>query len=100
NPNVELSTITEDDLYNFVRDDLGIAEYNFIGEDEKFIGFIAQDLLYNSDGSDNIIGQLIVNKSDERQDPLTYSEKNYTGVLAGALRKAIHKIEELERKNK
>lgn len=90
--------ITEDDLYNFVRDDLIVAEFNFKGEADKNIGFIAQDLLYNLDGSDNKIGQLIVNKSDGEQAPLTYNEKTYVNILAGALRKAIHKIEELEKK--
>lgn len=99
NPNATLSTdYTEDDLYNFVRDDLMMAEYNFIGDDEKFIGFIAQDLLYNADGSDNVIGQIIVNKPGEEQAPLSYNEKNYMGILAGALRKAIKKIEDLEKR--
>lgn len=90
--------LTELDLYNFVKDDLVTAKFNFIGDDKEQIGFIAQDLLYNADGSDNKVGQLIVNKPDNEQSPLTYNEKIYTNVLAGALRQAILKIEELEKK--
>ena len=100
NPNATRSTnFTEEDLYNFVKDDLMMAEYNFIGEDRKTIGFIAQDLLYNIDGSDNKVGQIIVNKDENNeQAPLTYSEKNYVGVLAGALRQAIKEIESLKQR--
>ena len=90
------SDITEEDLYNFVRDDLIMAKFNYIRQEKDYIGFIAQDILCNTDGTDNKIGQLIVNKPDDEQSPVTISDKNYIGVLAGALRKAIHKIEELE----
>ena len=92
------SDITEDDLYNFVKDDLIMAKFNYIGQEKEYIGFIAQDILCNSDGTDNKIGQIIVNEPNEEQSPVTISDKNYIGVLAGALRKAIHKIEELENK--
>ena len=88
--------IREKDLYNFVKDNLFLAQFNFIGSDETTIGFIAQDLLYNKDGFDDNIGQLIVNKPDSEQAPLTYNEKTYANVLAGALRQAILKIEKLE----
>ena len=94
------STIKEIDLYNFVKDDLFMAQFNFINDDKTTIGFIAQDLLYNQDGSDNKIGQLIVNNSDDEQAPLTYNEKAYTNVLAGALRMAIKEIEALKKEVK
>ena len=95
NPNCRLATdITELDLYNFVKDDLVTAKFNFIGDDKQHIGFIAQDLLYNADGTDNRIGQIIVNKPDDERSPLSYNEKIYVNVLAGALRHAILKIEE------
>lgn len=94
--------ITEEDLYNFIRDDLITAIFNFKDDDRKHIGFIAQDLLYNVDGSDNKVGQLIVNKPDDERSPLNYNEKIYTNVIAGALRNAILKFEkrfeELEKK--
>lgn len=95
NPNCATSSdITEEDLYNFVKDDLITATFNFIGNKDKHIGFIAQDLLYNADGSDSKVGQFIVNKPDDERSPLTYNEKIYTNVLAGALRHAILKFEE------
>lgn len=98
NPEAIQSDITEEDLYNFVRDDLITAKFNYTGQGKDYIGFIAQDVLCNADGTDNKVGQLIVNPPDEEQSPVTISDKNYIGVLAGALRKAIHKIEELEKR--
>ena len=95
---VQSEDLTEKDLYNFVKDDLIVAEYNFKGEERTEIGFIAQDVLYNLDGTDNKVGQMLVNKADEEQSPLTYSEKTYSNILAGALRQAINKIEALENK--
>lgn len=99
NPNCRIANdITELDLYNFVKNDLITAIYNFIGDDKQHIGFIAQDLLYNIDGTDNIIGQLIVNKPDNERSPLSYNEKIYSNVLAGALRHAISIIEDSNEK--
>lgn len=94
----EESDLTSQDLYNFVKDDLFLAKYNFIGEEEEKIGFIAQDLLYNSDGTENKIGQIIVSAKDSARTnaPLSYNEGNYVNVLAGALKQAILKIEKLE----
>lgn len=99
NENAEQSKITEEDLYNFVKDDLVTATYNFIGEDKQHLGFIAQDLLYDIDGKDNIIGQFIVNKPDDERSPLSYNEKIYTNVLAGALRYNINNFEAYKRYN-
>ena len=106
--------ITEDDLYNFIRDDLITAIFNFKNDDRKHIGFIAQDLLYNADGTDSKIGQLIVNKPESKesldngdgtyagQSPLNYNEKIFANVIGGALRNAIlrfeNKFEELEKR--
>lgn len=55
------SGLTYEELYNFVKDDLGLATYNFIGDDKLRMNFIAQDLLANEDETDNKIGQMIVN---------------------------------------
>ncbi|MGM9544163.1 MAG: tail fiber domain-containing protein, partial [Romboutsia timonensis] len=92
------SDITIDDMYNFVKNDLPIATYNYIDDNTKKVGFIAQDIIYNEDESDNIIGQLIVNPKsyNEEESHLTYDINNYVSILAGSLQKAINKIEELE----
>lgn len=108
-------TMTYSDMYNFVRDDLELAKYNFKGQDTEEINFIAQDLLYNLDGTDNKIGQFIVNpvapnteeeiseiknnleEGQEYHDPtLSYDIGNYISVLAGALKSAINEIEMLK----
>ena len=100
------SGVTYNDLYNFVKDDLGLATYNFINDDKLRMNFIAQDLLVNADGTDNKVGQMIVNpvavpteEEIEEGKPyptLSYDTGMYTSVLAGALKEAINKIEQLE----
>ena len=102
--------IDYNDMYKFVKDDLELATYNYINSDEKFINFVAQDLLANEDGTDNIVGQFIVNpvpvpakediENGEDYPLLSYNTNIYTSVLAGALKESINKIEELEDKNK
>lgn len=90
--------ITINDCYNFVDKDLPIALYNYINDNDKKIGFIAQDLLYNADESDNKVGQLIVNPKGytDEDGKLTYDLGNYVSVLAGALQVVIRKIKQLE----
>ena len=53
--------VTYEDMYDFVKNDLELATYNFKGQEEQCMNFIAQDLLYNLDGTDNKIGQMIIN---------------------------------------
>lgn len=102
--------INYDDMYNFVKDDLELATYNYVNSGEKHINFIAQDLLANEDGTDNKVGQFIVNpvpvpaKEDiENGKPyplLSYNTNIYTSVLAGALKQSINEIEVLKEENK
>jgi hypothetical protein len=96
--------INYNDMYNFVKNDLELATYNYINSEERHINFIAQDLLANEDGTDNKVGQFIINpvpvpaKEDiENGEPyplLSYNTNIYTSVLAGALKESIDKIEE------
>lgn len=82
------------DLYEFVKNDLKLCEYNYnddyirngeTGEvvktnfDNK-IGFVAQDL------QDSYVGQLIVG---EWEGQLSYNLNNYVSVLGGALQYEI-----------
>lgn len=108
--------ITYSDMYNFIKDDLGLAEYNLKNDEKKTkkLNFIAQDILANADGSDNVIGQLIVNPvsvptrkemkeakakledgEEYRYPTLSFDTVTYISVIAGALKEAINKIEEL-----
>ena len=91
--------INTKDMYNFVKDDLALAKFNYIGHKETEIGFIAQDLIYNADGTENKVGNYIVDAKTAREENrmLSYNTGNYTNVLAGALKQAIQKIEVLER---
>lgn len=107
--------VTYEDMYDFVKNDLELATYNFIGQEEQNMNFIAQDLLYNLDGTDNKIGQMIINpvapptkeeieeakaKLEEGQEynypTLSYDMGMYISVLAGALKNAINEIETLK----
>lgn len=75
------------------------------GDDKLRMNFIAQDLLVNEDGTDNKVGQMIVNPvavpteeiAEGKPYPtLSYDSGMYVSVLAGALKEAINKIEQLE----
>lgn len=94
------SDITLDDLYSFVKNELYIAKYNYKNSSEDTIGFIAQDLLEvdvdNSKAYD--IANIVVNVDEEKN--LSYDTGAYINVLAGALKQAILKIEEQDKRIK
>ena len=89
---------TYQDFYDFVKDDLYLATYNFIDDEtkSKSLNFIAQDILYNEDETDNKVGQLICKLDMQDKGSLTFSNVNYNSVIAGALKQSINKIETLE----
>ena len=112
----KLSNISLEDMYNFVKEDLALAQYNQINEeveevefDEegfpvsfpnnsepvKELGVLGQDIVF----SENPVVDLIVNAEDafKRNVSLECNDNNYVNVLAGALKLAIQKIEKLER---
>lgn len=92
-------------MYKFMKNDYLLAQYNYIGdpiEDEK-ISAIAQDLLVNEDGTDNKLGQLIVNCQDavemnkEGETPkLSINQTQLLNVVIGALQRTMDKVEALE----
>ena len=98
------SEFTNKDFYDFIRDDLGLATYNYNEEytttdTHTKLNFIAQDILYDYDNDcDNKVGNLIVQTENamETQGNLRYDPEIYTSVIAGALKESINKIEELE----
>lgn len=92
-PNVKAATtneITTKDMYDFVNNDLYIARYNFIGDDNNKYGFIAQDIVNTK------VGNEIITCNRDNSDTLGYDTSNYTNVLAGALKEAINEIEKLK----
>lgn len=92
------------DFYNFIKDNLELATYNLKKEyaatdTHKKLNFIAQDILWDFDKQEeNKVGNLIVQAQDAMEDQLSlsYDPETYTSVIAGALKEAISKIEELE----
>ena len=93
------SNISTLDCYDFIKNHCMLATYNHVGDHRKKINFIANDLLVNVDGSDNKVGQLIINSThpfDAENDVLSYDSSNYQSVTVGALQQAIKKIEQLE----
>lgn len=104
--NSDKSNVSYEDMYAFVKDYLELATYNLVEHDKLNMGFIAQDLLVNLDGTDNKVGQMIVNpvavpteEEIEEGKPyptLSYDMGMYISVLAGALKESINKIEQLE----
>lgn len=102
------SEFTNKDFYNFIRDDLGLATYNYNEEyvttdTHTKLNFIAQDILYDIENNcENKVGNLIVQTENamRTQGNLRYDPESYTSVIAGALKESINKIEELEDKNK
>lgn len=92
-----IADITTQELYDFIKDELYLAEFNYkvpeYRQEEKSdsIGFIAQD----------IKGSKVGNKLlKDNNGILSYDTATYINVLAGALQKAIEKIEILENKIK
>ena len=101
--NDESMTLAE--CYDFIKNDLAIATYNYIEDedDRQKIGFIAQDLLYNADQTDNKVGQLIIDNFQgtdmgKGENKLTYDSNNLFGVMLAAMQVMANKIEYLEQK--
>lgn len=94
------TSITVDDLYKFVKDNLKLATYDYTtfnkGEENNNkgkLGFIAQDFLNNP------VGQSILQEKGT-DGYLTYDLNNYINLLAGALQKSINNIENLKQISK
>lgn len=105
-----------EDMYDFVKEDLALANHNAIKEEEDEsssfdflgetitlanddyveteIGFLGQDLK----DSTNPVTSLVVDydKADRFNVAITCNQNNYINVLAGALKQAIKEIELLK----
>lgn len=99
-----VNSVTLDDLYNFIVNDYALATYNYISDKDKRkkVSAIAQDLLVNDDGSDNLVGQLVVDcvEAAKEQTSLSMNQVQLLNVTIGALQKACQRIDELEQRIK
>lgn len=114
NSKARSNAITTLDHYNFVKNDLRLATYDYKARDmsneneikrcKNKTGFIAQDVL-NSKVGKALINEDIVENVDENistlsldagETVLSYDLTDYVNVLAGALQVATNKIEQLE----
>lgn len=76
------------DMYDYVKNDLRLVKFNYIGNSKSTYGFIAQDIEFTK------IGKEIVLRSEKGN--LSYDMGARMAVLEGALKLAILKIESLE----
>jgi hypothetical protein len=76
-------------MYEFIKNDLKLAEYNYKGFKKSTIGFVAQDI------ENSKVGKKLIHKNDDNK--LSYDTGTRTSIIEGALKKAIEKIEELEK---
>lgn len=82
--------ITRKDLFDFVKNDMKLCEYNYKGSKDLNLNFIAQDL------KDNKLSDYFIDKSN---DVLMFKfNHNYVSIIIGALQEEIEKREDLEMK--
>jgi hypothetical protein len=94
------SNITTSDCLKFITEDYLLSTYNYIGDDKTKLSAIAQDLLYNADGSDNIIGNLIIECEEavSEQGTLTMNQAQLINVLVGAVQELSKEVQELKKR--
>lgn len=89
NENLETKTdlvIQKEDLFNFIKNDLKLAQYNYINDyaNDGFnnkINFIANDVI------DTKVGSILCAK---HEDNLAYNLNNYISIVVGALQEEIY----------
>lgn len=77
--------LTYTDMYNYYKDIYRNAEYNYIGQDKRVIGIIANEI------KDTKVGNKIINENNSGD--LSYCQESRISVLEGALKEAINQIE-------
>ena len=97
---IKNNNITTKDCLDFITNDYLLATYNYISDNKKAtkLSAIAQDIVVNADGSDNIIGQLVVNPKDsvDEEAVLTMNQTQLLNVAIGAIQSLNDKVKNLE----
>lgn len=92
------------DLFNFITTDYELTTYNYIGMNKKRLSGVAQDAICNKDGSDNMVGQLVVDCEDAVSNGagLCIDQTQLLNVTIGAFQQFVMdtniKTEKLETK--
>ena len=90
--------ITVDDCLDFIINDYLLATYNYIADETKEtkLSAIAQDIIVNEDGSDNKIGQLVVNCEEiiDENGTLGMNQTQLLNVAIGSIQALNKKVEE------
>jgi hypothetical protein len=81
--------ITLEELYNFIKNEMSLCEYNYIDDDKNNLNVIAQEI------ADTKIGSLFTEK-DEEGNLIFFVNQNYLSVIVGALQYEMRKSEDLE----
>lgn len=81
--------ISRKDLYDFVKNDLKLCEYNYINNEDINLNFIAQDIV------DTKIGSLFVTRDESGYLGFKLNH-NYINIAFGALQHEISQREKLE----
>lgn len=92
-------------MYDFIKNDYLMAQYNYKGDIDVKISAVAQDLIVDQEGNLNKIGNLIIN-NDEVLDlkkknidaNLSINQTQLLNVTIGALQESMNKIDKLERR--
>ncbi|WP_148550651.1 phage tail spike protein [Paraclostridium bifermentans] len=85
---VEDDSLTYQDMYDFYKDIYRSAEYNYLKDDKRVLGIIAQDIVNTK------VGSKIIRHNENGK--LSYSQETRVTVLEGALKQAILEIEKLK----
>ncbi|MBU3109332.1 phage tail spike protein [Clostridium gasigenes] len=98
NARIDSQKPTLEDTYNFVREDLKLATFNYKNDSKErkvidSVGFIAQDIEHTRVGDLILIQNL---DKEGNKTHLSYDMANYVSILAGALKMATIKIDKLE----
>lgn len=92
------------DLLNFITNDYELTTYNYIGMNKQRLSGVAQDIICDNDGSDNVVGQLIVDCKEavNNEAGLCIDQTQLLNVTIGAFQQFVRetktKTQELETK--
>ncbi|MDU6996596.1 MAG: DUF859 family phage minor structural protein [Terrisporobacter othiniensis] len=79
------------DLLNFITRDYELTTYNYIGMNNQRLSGVAQDIICDNDGTDNVVGQLIVDCKEavDNEAGLCIDQTQLLNVTIGAFQQFV-----------